>query len=471
MKTVSKASGDYRVDKKEPRLAGGYGPYPAKQNPEALLRRAVLSCLLWENLFYESGLDNAYNIADLIPQVNPETCVEIAIEARNEQKLRHVPLYIARVMAGLDTHKSYVGSLLPQIIQRADELAEFLAIYWKEEKQPLSKQIKLGLAQSFNKFNEYQFAKYRGEGKDIKLRDVLQLVHPKPNSMEQSLLYRKILDNTLETPDTWEVALSTGKNKKETWERLITEKKLGALAFLRNLRNMEEENVSHDVIVFGFETINPKWLLPLNYLSAAKYAPRWEKEIETLMFKSFELVQKLPGYTIFVVDVSGSMGSGISEKSTVTRLDVANAMAMFASELCEKVSVYITAGNDSTRVHKTKLVAPRKGFGLIEKIEQEKYDVGGGGIFTRQCLEYIKEQELGKIPDRIIVFSDSQDCDNPNKRIPNPFGKNNYIIDVSSHQHGINYDGIWDAEISGWSEHFIPYIACLEGINLQSEEE
>jgi hypothetical protein len=65
--------------------------------------------------------------------------------------------------------------------------------------------------------------------------------------------------------------------------------------------------------------------------------------------------------------------------------------------------------------------------------------------------------------DRIIIFSDSQDCDLPDRRLPKPFGQVNYLVDVSAHQHGINYQGVWTAEISGWSEHFLTYIAALEG--------
>ncbi len=468
MKTVTKTS-DYRVER-DIKLAGGQGMVAAKQDAESLLRRSVMSCLLWEDLAYETGKQNANNIANLIPLVDPQKVFDIALEARTLQKLRHVPLYIARIMAKLPEHKKSVGKLLPLIIKRADELAEFLAIYWKEEKQPLSKQVKLGLSKAFENFNEYNFAKYRGEGNNVKLRDVLGLVHPKPIGQNRSVLYKKILDNTLETPDTWEVALSTGEDKKETWERLITEKKLGALAFMKNLRNMEQANVNRDIIMLGFETINPEWLLPLNYLSSAKYAPRWEKEIEKLMLRSLSNIPKLKGYTIFVVDVSGSMGNVISGKSEFSRLQVAEAMAMIASFLCESISVYATSGNDATSTHKTELLSPRTGFSLMEKIQESQYKAGGGGIFTRQCLDYIKEQEKGIIPERIIIFSDSQDCDQ-NKTLPRPFGKYNYIIDVSANSHGINYDGLWTAEISGWSEHFIPFIMAMEGINLQSQEE
>ena len=464
MKTNAKAS-DYREDKSE-KLAGGYGAFAAKQGAEGLLRRAVMACLLWEDNFYEDGKTNAENIKNLIPQGEPQKVFDIAVEARTKQKLRHVPLLIAREMARLDTHKGLVGTLLPQIIKRADELTEFMAIYWKDGRQPLSKQVKVGLAKAFQNFDEYQLAKYN-RGENIKLRDVMFLVHPHPE--QKADLFKRLADNKLQTPDTWEVALSTGKDKKETWARLINEGKLGALAFMRNLRNMEQVGVDHSVIQKGFETINPRWLLPLNYFAAAEHAPNWEREIESLMLRGFTQAPKLPGYTIFVVDVSGSMIGEISFKSKFDRLDAAAAMALIASESCEHISVYVTAGNDRTRVHQTVKVKPRRGFALCDEIKQYKYtgrlSLGGGGIFTRQCLEYIKEHET-QTPDRIIVFSDSQDCDHPGSRAPKPFGAKNYIVDVAAHSRGINYQGVWTAEIAGWSEHFLDYIFAYEGLSI-----
>jgi hypothetical protein len=130
-------------------------------NPELQLRRAVMACLLWEKQFYEDGQDIADRIKSLIPLVSPQKCADIAVEARTKMKLRHVPLLIAREMARLDTHKSLVSGTLETIIQRADELSEFVAIYWKDGKQPLSGQVKKGLAKAFQKFDAYQLSKYR----------------------------------------------------------------------------------------------------------------------------------------------------------------------------------------------------------------------------------------------------------------------------------------------------------------------
>lgn len=42
---------------------------------------------------------------------------------------------------------------------------------------------------------------------------------------------------------------------------------------------------------------------------------------------------------------------------------------------------------------------------------------------------------------------------------------------MSAHTKGVNYRGRWTAEVSGWSEHFITYIAALEGLQKNSFEE
>lgn len=68
---------------------------------------------------------------------------------------------------------------------------------------------------------------------------------------------------------------------------------------------------------------------------------------------------------------------------------------------------------------------------------------------------------VGKEFDRIIVFSDSQDCDFPNLRIPEPYGTYNYICDVSANTKGVNYRGKWTAEISGFFRTFPNLYCCL----------
>lgn len=454
----------------EERLAGGSGALAAKQSNTALLRRAVLANLLWEDVAYMDGMKVAEEIQRLIPLCPAIDVYNIALEARTMQKLRHTPLFLAVEMCKYPEHKMFVQDLLPQIITRADMLTDFLAIYWKDGKKPIANQAKKGLAKAFHNFNEYKFAKYDRDAA-IKLRDVMFLCRPKPENQYEQDLFKKVADRTLATPETWEVLLSTGKDKKESWTKLITEGKIGGLAMLRNIANMRRANVDKKVINEGLEKLKSSMLMPLDFLKAFRMNPEFGRQIEDAMINSYSNLPKLKGKTLFIVDVSGSMGARMSEKSDFTRYDAACAMAMLAANQCEDYEIVCTAGDDSahTGAHEH-IPYPQKGFGIFEQIRGANRNIGYGGIFTRQCLEWCSDKFKSQKFDRIIVFSDSQDCDLPERRTPKPFGTYNYICDVSAHTKGVNYRGTWDAEISGFSEHFITFIAAMEGIQNTFEE-
>lgn len=445
------------------RLAGGMGAFAAVQSNIALLRRAVLANLLWEDVAYMDGVSVGDEIKRLIPLCKPEDVAALTVEARKIQKLRHTPLFIAKEMCKYEQTKPYVRETLTSIITRADMLTDFLAIYWKEGKKAVASQAKKGLADAFHNFNEYKLAKYDRDGA-IKLRDVMFLTHPKPRNEFETELFTKVAERKLAVPETWETMLSAGKDKKETWTYLINEGKIGGLAMLRNIRNMRQAGVDKKVIEKGLSELKSSMLLPLNFLAAVEENPEFKREIEDAMLASYANLPKLAGKTLFIVDVSGSMCSGISGKSKYTRLQVASVMAMLAANQCEDFELVLTAGSDARRVHQSMhMKYPSKGFDLIDNIKSVYSKLGGGGIFTRQCLKWCYEN-VGKEFDRIIVFSDSQDCDYPDKRIPRPYGKYNYICDVSAHTRGIAYKGIWTAEVSGWSEHFLTFIAAVEGL-------
>src|ERR1700756_4972842 len=172
---------------------------PARNiSTELQLRRSVLACLLWESQFYEDGVEIAGRIAELVPKVGAEKVAALAVEARERMKLRHAPLLLVREMARHASHRGLVAETLTRVIQRADELAEFVAIYWVQGRQPLSAQVKKGLAAAFSKFDEYALAKYDRAGA-VRLRDVLFLSHARPASEAQAALWKRLAANALVT--------------------------------------------------------------------------------------------------------------------------------------------------------------------------------------------------------------------------------------------------------------------------------
>ncbi|HEV2464621.1 MAG TPA: TROVE domain-containing protein [Acidobacteriaceae bacterium] len=418
---------------------------PAKQiTDEQALRRSVMACLLWENQFYEDGVEIAGRIRELVPKVEAAKVAALAVEAREAMKLRHAPLYLVREMARHATHRGFVSETLARVIQRADEMAEFVAIYWADGRAPLSGQVKKGLAAAFPKFDEYALAKYDRAGA-VRLRDVLFLSHARPRDAAQAALWKRLIDGELATPDTWEVALSGGGDKRASWERLLSERKLGALALLRNLRNFKDADVSEELVLGALTAMKTDRVLPFRFLAAARYAPQWEEALERVMFRSVEGREKLAGRTVLLVDVSGSMTAPLSGRSEMLRTDAAYGLAVLLREIADEVSLYTFSDT-------LKRVPARRGFALRDALDQSQPH---GGTQLGAALEKIDERY-----DRIIVITDEQSHD----RVPAPKGRG-YVVNVASYRNGVGY-GAW-THIDGWSESVVEYIRELERAEAQ----
>lgn len=407
---------------------------------ERQLKRVTLASMLFEKQFYLDGKDHYELVKELCSKVAPQKVADLALEARTKFKLRHIPLVLTRELA---RSGKLQADTLTSVIQRPDEMGEFVAHYWADGKQPLSNQVKKGLAASFHKFNEYQLAKWNKGSAAVKLRDVLFLTHAKPQDATQEALFKRIAEDQLQTPDTWEVALSGGADKCETFTRLMQENKLGALAFLRNLRNMTSAGVDNSLIRAYGKQLNVDKVLPFRFIAAARIVPQLEDMLEEMMFRALASHPKLPGKTVVVVDVSGSMfGTKISAKSDLDRFDAAAALAVLCRELCEQVEIYSFS-------YSAKRVAPRRGFALVEAIRDSQQH---GGTSLGKSMQEIDRQTQY---DRVIVFTDEQSYDRPAA----PKGRG-YVINVASYQNGINHSQ-W-VEINGFSEAVFDYLLEYE---------
>jgi 60 kDa SS-A/Ro ribonucleoprotein len=271
---------------------------------------------------------------------------------------------------------------------------------------------------------------------------VLFLCHAKPRDDAQAGVWKKLIWGRLTTPDTWEVALSSGADKREAWERLLREQKLGALALLRNLRNMREAGVDETLVLSTLGSISTARVLPFRFLAASRHAPQWEEALEQAMFKCVAETDRLPGKTIVLVDVSGSMTAPLSRRSEMQRTDVAYGLAVLLREIGEKVGVY-SFSDDLVEV------PARRGFALRDAIDASQRH---NSTQLGKAVEALNRNEKC---DRLIVITDEQAHD----RVPTSNGKG-YLINVASYKNGVGY-GKW-THIDGWSEAVIEYIRALE---------
>lgn len=415
---------------------GGVQAYPHLK-PIEQLRRSVLSCLLWEDEFYEGGQTIADRIQATADLVTPQELAALTIEARSVHNLRHVPLLLLKALAKRGGR--IVGDTIAETIQRADELSEFLTVYWTP-KQKLSKQVKLGLARAFRKFSEYNLAKYDRKNA-VRLRDVLFLCHAKPKDEAQAAMWKRLVDNQLQTPDTWEVALSAGADKKATFERLMAEGQLGYLALLRNLRNMATAGCDMGLVRNAIlARKGAQKVFPFRYIAAARACPQLEPALDQALSECIAELPVLSGSTFVLVDVSGSMDAPLSGKSDMTRIDAAAALASIAH------------GNLRVFTFSQALVEvpPRRGMAGVDAIHKSQPHSNtqlAGAVAA-----------LNKIPhDRLIVITDEQATDGT---VPDPMAKRAYMINVASNKNGVGY-GKW-THLDGFSEGVLRYINAIE---------
>lgn len=338
--------------------------------PEYELYAAVVTTSLSAS-FYEKDTVRLDRIKTLIQKCNPAFVAKLAVYARNEMNMRSVPLVLVVELAKIYSGDALISKMITKVIQRADEITELLAYYQMandrngtKKLNRLSKQIQKGLAASFNKFDEYQFAKYNRDGA-VKLKDALFLVHPKAKDDVQQDLFNKIVADTLKTPYTWETELSqlgqvkfyneAEKQKAFTnkWEELIDSNKIGYMALMRNLRNIMEANVSgfHIEKVCHYlanenAILNSKQL-PFRFLAAYRELKEMKSKYTSIVLDALETAvmvsaKNLKGFdvntsVVVACDVSGSMQQPISPKSKVLLYDIGLMLGMLMQSQCKNV--------------------------------------------------------------------------------------------------------------------------------------
>jgi hypothetical protein len=404
--------------------------------------------------FYEKNEDRMNRLRALMYKCKPEFVGKLAVYARTKMYMRSVPLVLVTELANLHSGDNLVARVTEGVVGRADEITELLACYELLNKRTgtkklnrLSKQLQKGLSTAFNRFDEYQFAKYNCDGA-IKLRDALFLVHPKAKDELQQVLFNKIVNGTLQTPYTWETELSAlGQLSFDSdeakaiafrakWEELIDSGKLGYMALLRNLRNIQEAGVSYAHFQKVCATLaDPAQVakakqFPFRYLAAYRELinPVTSVPAQSMLKKLTAFMQgNNKGYTgelldalekavqasaanikgfdyntrvLLACDVSGSMQTPVSAKSKVLLYDVGLMLAMLLQSRCKNVEVGMF-GN----IWKTIAVPRNNILGNVQEFYKREGEVG----YATNGYLVIKDLLSRKVKmDKVLLFTDCQ---------------------------------------------------------------
>jgi len=306
-------------------LAGGKA---YTQNPELELLSILITSFASDQ-FYRSANDTFDKLKHLITLCDKEFVAKAAIYARTKFGMRSITHVVASELAKHIGGKEWAKKFYNDIVYRPDDMMEILS-YHMANNGKIPNAMKKGFAMAFDKFDRYQLAKYRGQGKGVKLVDVVNLVHPTPVEKNVDAI-NALVKGELKSFDTWETELSkagqTASNeeekaefKKDVWVKLIKEKKLGYFALLRNLRNIIEQ--APEVINQALETltnadiIKKSLVLPFRFITAFEEIQKISsgkivRDVLMTLNKAVDIavsnVPKFNGDTLVVLDVSGSM--------------------------------------------------------------------------------------------------------------------------------------------------------------------
>lgn len=460
------------------------GDLAFKLTPELEFYTKVCTTALVPTFYVPNTNDQLNSLKSHIRRLDPEFVAKLAVYAREKMYFRTIPLVLtvelAKVYSKYKTegkvpqNDDLIRRMTKRVIERADEITEMLAYYAKANKtnwdtdsgqikklRKISKGIERGIADAFEKFDEYQFAKYNAGGKkEITFKDALFLVHPPRTTPFRRELYQRIIDENLKTPYTWQTVLSdagkTGKSKKQAWEELIMSNKLPYMATLRNLRNMLENEVSTDHIQKVCNYIrNPKAVrgsrqLPFRYLTAYRiitggperrsrgwgytnrfktvrttnYNPEHVDMIVDALEDAVKLsIDNIPVYAhesvLIATDVSSSMQKpleiiGESEEQRKKRLnrpdgtiieqfDIGAVLAMMLATKCENAVVGMFGD-----FWKPVRFPTRDILANANEIHKREGEVGystNGYMVLEWAIEMF---EKGRKFDRIMLFTDEQ---------------------------------------------------------------
>lgn len=438
-----------------------------RMSDKSKLVTQVLTSFFNEEKFYGDNSAEMQITIQAVIKTDPAFVANLAVFARREFNMRSVSHVLTAYLAHEVEGKPFVRTAVKGVSLRGDDVTEIMAFYLNTFGKPVPNSLKKGINDVLTGFDEYTLAKYKGDKKSLKMRDLLCLCRPKPKNQAQADLWKRCLEGTLATPVTWETQLSAHGNNAETWESLIESGKVGYMALLRNLRNIIQADPANIETVYQTienpEAVRRSKQLPFRFLSAYKsIAPiaggRAFNALERAAAASIANMPRLSGTTVIAVDISGSMGSRVSRNSEICCCEIGMLLGLMANQICDN-SIFYTF---DTTIKKAAL--PGNAPILHEALDTHCYGGTDMGLPFRQMM---KDKVKA---DRVIILSDNE-CNagynTPVQILADEYrrasGRDIWVHAVDLMGYGTQqFHGAKTNVIAGWSEKVFDFITLAE---------
>lgn len=360
----------------------------------------------FEDTYYESAKEQINRFRTLtlkiIDKMGAEFVAKASFFARNYIGQRSGSQYVAAILSQYQfagKRKYYAN-----FPHRVDDVMEVYAAmdllgYRKNNS------VNRGFSDYLSSVNSYALGKYKMLGHDYNIYDVINITHAHSAAIDQ------LKAGILESPDTWEVAISTAEDKSAEWKRLVLENKLGYMALLRNLNNILAADGIDDNFISRYicpmltneAAIKKSLVFPYRIYVAYTNLKVHNFSVDLALDKAFKLaVNNMPaldGNTTIILDTSGSMTSRSSSNSQVTMKELG---AVYAASILVKNpnALFIKFATDA-KICKYNM--NDNIFNIITQMQNE--DGVGFGTNIYKAFNLLSDQSP---QDRLFVISDMQ---------------------------------------------------------------
>jgi len=416
----------------------------------------MLNTLKLENQFYRSENETMRELKTVLtacakedPYLTAQAIVYSRCVGEGMRSINHLAAsYLAPHITGQEWSKRFYSlwdkkAKKGGTIFRPDDMAEILAAFSSMNKVKATNAMKKGFADAIERLDAYSILKYKPA-----LIDVINLVHPDPKRSKAFVNFNDekitaidaVIRGYAVSADTWEAAQSdagqevakavkAGKitkseaevilteAKAENWSDLLTEGKLGALAALRNIRSILKVTNSEktlrllELLLSDGDVIRKAKIMPYqidlaNEVLKAEFKTMEGRQISAALLKGYEaavpnLAEILPGRNLVIIDISGSMTTGVVDPNRKTNY-VSSCMdkaALIGATIAKATNadVIVFGGHAEWRNYNINA-------DVFSIANQFKRNLGSTNLASAWQLA----SQAGKAYDRVFILSDNE---------------------------------------------------------------
>ena len=417
---------------------------------------SLLNTSKLENQYYRTESDTMKelkNLIDICGKEDPYFAAQCIVYSRcvgeGMRSINHLAaVYLAPYMSGKEWSKRFYSGWDKKnqkggTVFRPDDMSEMVACFTTLNGKSITNAMKKGFASALEKMDTYSLLKYKSS-----ILDLFNLVHPNQENSKATVTYEGKVVPTFEaivkgykvSADTWEVAQSDAgqivakavkegklsqddakevltEAKAENWKGLLTENKLGILAAVRNIRNILLNKPDNDTITKLCNLLSdevsirngkvmPYQLDMANEVLLSEFNDSNARKISQALLSGYEkaipnLAELLSGNNLVMIDMSGSMGSAVTDpkRKTNYRSSCMDKASLIGMTIAKAVNAdVIRFGSNAEYVNYNPNTDV---FGLSKSVQR---GMGGTSLYTA----WAEAQKSGRKYDRVFILSDNE---------------------------------------------------------------